>query len=178
MKLSARLGLPLQRCSQGMTWSVTQRYTETVMTKMQLLRLHTRTYTHTYIYIYAYIYIYTYIYIYIHIYMYIYVYIIYIHMYDITYNVIQCHDYSVQHAWHDAIVHTSTAVFGYRTGWCGLFLTRTISQNGWKASRGQHLFEAKKKHASWNLERWWATLACVHIPPGMSWGHTFFKIWL
>ena len=78
MKLSARLGLPLQRCSQGMTWSVTQRYTEAVMTKMQLLRLHTRTYIYTYIYI-------------------IYVYI-YAHMYDITSNVIECHDYSVQHA--------------------------------------------------------------------------------
>ena len=81
MKLSARLGLPLQRCSQGMTWSVTQRYTEAVMTKMQLLRLHTRTYTYIHIYIISYIYMY-----------------IYTHMYDITYNVIECHDYSVQHA--------------------------------------------------------------------------------
>ena len=93
MKLSARLGLQLQRCSQGMTWSVTQRYTEAVMTKMQLLRLHTRTYTyiHTFIYIHLYTYIYTY-YIYVHVYIYIYIYIyILVHTYIYIYTCMILH---------------------------------------------------------------------------------------
>ena len=98
-------------------------------------------------------------------------------MYDITYNVIECHDYSVQHAWHDAIVHTSTAVFGYRTGWCGLFFNSHHFAERLKGFPWATPLRSQEKACKLESRKVMSnTGMCAYTTGHMSWGPTFFKI--